>query len=82
MDAFSKVGANAYILEILSDWGISSTFNVEDLVQFQGSISMPSNPFKRPSESEPKPKSPPPQNIPIQPTIHARYEHVDQILDE
>ena len=30
----SKIGANAYILEIPSDWGISSTFNVENLVQF------------------------------------------------
>ena len=78
----SKIGANAYILEIPSDWRISSTFNVEDLVQFHGSISMPSNPFERPRESEPKLESPPPQNIPIQPKIPACHEHVDQILDE
>ena len=78
----SKIGANAYILKIPSDWGISSTFNVEDLVQFQGSISMPSNPFERPSESEPKPESPLPQKIPIPPNVPARHEHVDQILDE
>ena len=78
----SKVGANAYILEIPLDWGISSTFNVEDLVQFQGSISMPSNPFERTSESEPNLESPPPQNIPIQPNIPARHEHIDHILDE
>ena len=43
---------------------------------------MPSNPFERPSESEPKPDSPLPQNIPIQPNVPARHEYVDQILDE
>ena len=78
----NKVGANAYILEILSEWGISSTFNIEDLVQYHGSISMPSNPFERSSESEPEPESPPNKNIPIQPNIPARHENVDQILDE
>ena len=30
----SRVGANAYILEIPSDWGTSATFNIEDLVKF------------------------------------------------
>ena len=43
---------------------------------------MPSNPFERPSESEPNPENPPSQNIPIQPNIPAHHEHVDQILDE
>ena len=78
----SKVGANAYILEISSNWGISPTFNIEDLVQFQGSMSMTSDPFERSSESEPKPDSPPIQNIPLQPHIPARQEYVEQILDE
>ena len=72
-----KIGANAYILEIPSDWEISSTFNVEDLVQ-----SMPSNPFERSSESEPKPNNPLPPNIPIPPNVPVHHEHVDQILDE
>ena len=78
----SKVGANAYILEILSGWEISFTFSIENLIQFQGSISMPSNPFERQSESEPNPESPPSQNILIQPNIPVRHEHVDQILDK
>ena len=78
----SKIGANAYILEIPSNWGISPTFNVEDLVQFQGSTSMPSDPFERPSESEPKPDSPPSQIIPQSYDIPARQENVEQILDE
>ena len=73
----SKIGANAYLLEIPSDWGISHTFNVEDLVQYHGSTSMPSSPFERPSESEPNPESPSSQNIPIQPNIPACHEHVD-----
>ena len=78
----SKIGANAYLLELPSDWGISPTFNVEDLVQYHGSTSMPSNPFERPSESEPNLKSPPPQNIPMQPHIPAHHEHIEQILDK
>ena len=28
----NKVGANAYILEIPSEWGISSTFNIDVLI--------------------------------------------------
>ena len=43
---------------------------------------MPSDPFERSSESEPKPDSPPIQNIPLQPDIPARQEYVEQILDE
>ena len=78
----SKIGANAYLLEIPPDWGISPTFNVEDLVQYHGSTSMPSNPFERPSDSKPNSESPPSQNIPIQPHIPARHEHIDKILDE
>ena len=42
----SKVGVNAYILEILSEWSISATFNIENLVQFQDLISMPLNLFE------------------------------------
>ena len=78
----SKVGANAYILEIPSDWGISSTFNIEDLVQFQGSNTMSSNPFVHPSESEPKLDSPQSPNLPISPDLPARHEQIEQILDE
>ena len=78
----SKIGANTYILEILSNWGISPTFNVEDLVQFQGSTSMPSDPFERPSESEAKLDSPLTQNILALHDIPARQEYVEQILDE
>ena len=43
---------------------------------------MPSNPFERPSDSDPKTDSPLPQNIPIPPNVHACHEHVDHILDE
>ena len=52
------------------------------MVQFECSIFIPSNPFDQPSESEPKPDSPLRQNIPIQPNIPTRHEHIDQILDE
>ena len=43
---------------------------------------MPSDPFERSSESEPKPDSPLTQNIPVPHDIPARQEYVEQILDE
>ena len=63
-----------HILEIPLDCGISSTFNVEDLVQFQGSTTMPSNPSVNLSESEPEPKNSIIPKNPIPPEIHACHE--------
>ena len=78
----SKIGVNAYILEVPNDWETSATFNVEDLVKFQGSNSMPSNPFEYPSESEPKPQNSTTPNDLISHKSTVRQEQVEQILDE
>ena len=45
----SKVGENGYIIDIPNDWKIDPKFNVEDLVEYKGSIALPSNPPYEPA---------------------------------
>ena len=40
-----KVGPNAYVLELPSDYGISSTFNIFDLKEYNDLALIPSKPF-------------------------------------
>ena len=73
------IGSNAYVIELSSDSGISSTFNIEDLVAYKGLATIPNNPFIEPS---PTPTISPdfdtiPPNIP--PT---HKESIDAIFDE
>uniref|UniRef100_A0A2N9GB76 RNA-directed DNA polymerase n=1 Tax=Fagus sylvatica TaxID=28930 RepID=A0A2N9GB76_FAGSY len=74
-----RIGSNAYVIELPSDYGISSTFNIEDLVAYKGPATIPDDPFIEPS---PTPTISPdfdtiPPNIP--PT---HKESIDAILDE
>uniref|UniRef100_A0A2N9IC59 Reverse transcriptase n=1 Tax=Fagus sylvatica TaxID=28930 RepID=A0A2N9IC59_FAGSY len=74
-----RIGSNAYVIELPSDYGISSTFNIEDLVAYKGPTTIPDDPFTEPS---PTPTISPdfdtiPPNIP--PT---HKESIDAILDE
>uniref|UniRef100_A0A2N9GJN6 Integrase catalytic domain-containing protein n=1 Tax=Fagus sylvatica TaxID=28930 RepID=A0A2N9GJN6_FAGSY len=74
-----RIGSNAYVIELPSDYGISSTFNIEDLVAYKGPATIPDDPFTEPS---PTPTISPdfdtiPPNIP--PT---HKESIDAILDE
>ena len=48
-EVLSKVGENGYAIDIPSNWGIHSTFNIEDLVAYKGSIALPSNPPYEPT---------------------------------
>ena len=75
-EIISKIGANIYILDIPSDWCVSSNFNVEDLAQFQDSATMPSNPFVHPSESESKLENSTIPNNPIPLEIPIRHEQI------
>ena len=40
-----KVGHNAYVLELPPKFGISSTFNISDLVEYKEPAIIPSEPF-------------------------------------
>ena len=74
-----RVGPNAYLLDLLPNYGISSTFNIEDLVAFKGIAVIPDTPFDEPLLDPidiPLP-IPAPLNLP-----YARKEHIDAILDE
>ena len=53
-----KIEPNVYIINLSSDYGISSTFNILDLIKYKKSITIPSDPFEpNPSiESEPQPE--------------------------
>ena len=56
-----KIGPNAYVLELPSDYGISSTFNISDLKEYIEPTLIPNKRF-RPDlifKSETPPKCPP-----------------------
>jgi len=40
-----RINSNAYVVDLLPDFGISCTFNVEDLVPYRGTFDIPSGPF-------------------------------------
>ena len=40
-----KINSNAYVVDLLPDFGISYTFNIEDLVSYRGTFDTPSDPF-------------------------------------
>ena len=46
------INPNAYDVAIPSDWGISSTFNICDLVAYQGHLEVPSEPGLPPNSTE------------------------------
>ena len=43
------MGENGYVIDIPTDWGIHPTFNIEDLVAYKGSITLPLNPPYKPT---------------------------------
>ena len=75
-----RIGSNAYIIDIPSTYGISSTFNIEDLVSFKGPIIVSSDPFEEPSHDHIDNPIIDPTPPPICPQAHK--ESIDFILDE
>ena len=47
------VGPNAYVLDLLLDFGISSTFNIDDLIVYQKPHHIPNDLFEMPPNSPP-----------------------------
>ena len=72
-----KIGSNAYVVDLPSDFGISSTFNITDLVAYKKSTRIPSEPFEpEPTfESEPVSECPPAK-------MSAKHDQIERILDE
>ena len=73
------MGPNAYVIELPHDQGISSSFNIEDLVAYKSPTAIPDTPF---DESLPNPINAPiptllPLNLP-----YAHRESIDAILDK
>ena len=43
-----RIGLNAYVIDLLHDYGISSSFNIEDLVAYKCPLVIPDNLFDEP----------------------------------
>ncbi|XP_038972521.1 uncharacterized protein LOC120104756 [Phoenix dactylifera] len=79
-----RVGSNAYVVDIPSDFGINPVFNVEDLVAYRGPTTIPADPFNEPDTDltsnfetiSPTPVLPP---VPFSPQI---TDTMEQILDD
>ena len=74
-----RVGPNAYVLDLPHDFGISSTFNIEDLIAYHKPLPIPDDPFEIPLNS--------PSDDPIETSIpftltSAQKDNIDAILDE
>ena len=74
-----RMGPNAYVIDLPHDYGISSSFNIEDLVAYKSPTAIPDTPFDEPlldPIDAPIP-TPLPLNLP-----YAHKEYIDAILDE
>lgn len=45
-----EINSNAYVINLLPDFGISSSFNIELLVRYKGRPIIPGNPLVDPDE--------------------------------
>ena len=74
-----RMGPNAYVIDLPHDYGISSSFNIEDLVAYKSPTVIPDTSFDEPSLDPigaPIP-TPLPLNLP-----YANKESIDAIFDE
>ncbi|GFZ01778.1 leucine-rich repeat protein kinase family protein [Actinidia rufa] len=78
-----RIGPDAFVIDLPPDSGISSTFNIEDLVAFKSNFAIPNDPFFEPIH-EPTIDPPTTSTITITPLpiFPAPKEHIDAILDE
>ncbi len=68
-----RIGSNAYVIELPSDYGISSTFNIEDLVAYKGPTTIPDDPFT-------EPPLPLPLVLTLTPSPQTSHPHIKNLL--
>ena len=74
-----RMGPNAYVIDFPYDYGISSSFNIEDLVAYKSPIAIPDTPFNEPllDPIDAPISTPLPLNL-----LYAHKESINAILDE
>ena len=74
-----RMGPNAYVIDLPHDYGIISSFNIEDLVAYKSPTIIPNTPFDEPlfDPIDAPISTPLPLNLP-----YAHKESIDAILDE
>jgi len=65
------------VVDLPLDFGISCTFNVEDLVPYRGTFDTPSDPFVDEPSQDLLSESPP-----LPPKLSYATENIDSILDD
>ena len=72
-----KIGPNAYVVDLPPGYGISSTFNVSDPIEYREPALIPCDPFEPvPSfESDPPPECPPAP-------LRVQRDEIDRVLDK
>ena len=74
-----RIGLNAYVIDLPHDYGISLSFNIEDLVAYKSPTAILDTPF---DESLPNPiNAPIPTSLPLN-LLYAHKESIDAILGE
>ena len=75
------MGPNAYVINLPYDYGISFSFNIEDLVAYKSPTATPDTPFDEPLLDPIDAPIPIPTSLPLN-LSYAYKESIDAILDE
>ena len=73
-----RMGPNAYVIDLPHDYGISSSFNIEDLVAYKNPTAIPDTPFDEPLLDPID--TPIPTHLPL--NLPYAHKSIDAILDE